>query len=79
MESIDLNDNDEIHSYYLAVNLWMGLAIGLIIAVVMSIVGYFVWRKFQRRRARQEQQGEEIEMTISPATARREHDTATRD
>jgi hypothetical protein len=79
LEAIDLNDNDDIHSYYLAVNLWMGLAIGLVIAVVMSIVGYFVWRKFQRRRAQQEQRGEEIEMTISPATARREHDTPTRD
>ena len=67
LESIDLTDNDDIHSYSQAVNLW--IAISLVIAVVISIVAFFVWHKVQRRGTRQEQQGEEIEMTIT-ATAR---------
>ena len=49
-----------MHSYFLAVNLWMGLAIGLVIAIVMSIVGYFVWRRFQSPG----RDPESIEMTV---------------
>ena len=80
LEAIDLTD-DDAEANRKEMKLWMGFSIGLSLVGITIGVVFFFRKKFQRRGARQEQQSEEIEMTISPhATARGEHDTTqTRD